>query len=316
MQQIILTKGIPASGKSTWAKEQLKNKRTKRINKDLLREMLDNSSFSSSNERFMVDIRNHVVRECIKKDLDVILDDTNFKKSNFNQICAIAETFNKPIHVFEKYFPIDVEEAIQRDLTRPKPVGEKVIRQFHNTYILNKQVVENSKVFLPKEKAVSQSCHNLPKAIICDLDGTLALLENRNPYDTKNCGSDRINLPVYLIIDLMQKRNNTHIIFVSGREDKYRPETDKWLYGHFTYLTKDTLIEPEDELEFNVMPYELHMRPTGDMRKDYIVKREIYDKHIRDHYNVLFVLDDRPSVCRMWRHDLGLTVFQLDDREF
>jgi len=38
------------------------------------------------------------------------------------------------------------------------------------------------------------------------------------------------------------------------------------------------------------------MRPQGDMRKDSIVKRELFDAHICDQYNVLFVLDDRDQL--------------------
>ncbi len=48
------------------------------------------------------------------------------------------------------------------------------------------------------------------------------------------------------------------------------------------------------------------------MRKDTIVKEEIFWRDIADNYNVQFVIDDRPSVARMWR-ELGLKVFQVGD---
>lgn len=46
------------------------------------------------------------------------------------------------------------------------------------------------------------------------------------------------------------------------------------------------------------------------MRKDTIIKEELFWKPIADNYNVQFVLDDRLSVCRMWR-DLGIKVLQV-----
>ena len=55
----------------------------------------------------------------------------------------------------------------------------------------------------------------------------------------------------------------------------------------------------------------LLMRAAGDNRKDTIVKRELYMNHIQGRYRVFCVLDDRPSVVRMWRAELGLTVFAV-----
>lgn len=59
----------------------------------------------------------------------------------------------------------------------------------------------------------------------------------------------------------------------------------------------------------------LYMRPEGDVRKDTEIKREIFDNYIRDKYRVLFVLDDRNSVVKMWR-DLGLKCLQVAEGDF
>jgi hypothetical protein len=52
------------------------------------------------------------------------------------------------------------------------------------------------------------------------------------------------------------------------------------------------------------------MRKSGDLRKDSIVKQEIYEQFILNQYNTAFVLDDRDQVVRVWR-DLGLTCLQV-----
>lgn len=57
------------------------------------------------------------------------------------------------------------------------------------------------------------------------------------------------------------------------------------------------------------------MRPEGDIRKDSIVKREIFENYIRDYYNIQFVLDDRNQVVEMWR-SLGLKCLQVQEGDF
>ena len=79
---------------------------------------------------------------------------------------------------------------------------------------------------------------------------------------------------------------------VTGRDATFRQVTSDWL--------------SKNQIFYN----QLLMRPEGDKRRDDLVKRELYDQHIKDKYNVLFVLDDRDRVVAMWR-SLGLTCLQV-----
>lgn len=72
---------------------------------------------------------------------------------------------------------------------------------------------------------------------------------------------------------------------ISGRDEVCRKETIDWLYDNGIHFK------------------ELHMRPKDDIRKDAIVKQEIYDNHIKGKYEVLFILDDRQQVVDMWREN-------------
>ena len=87
------------------------------------------------------------------------------------------------------------------------------------------------------------------------------------------------------------------IIFVTGREDmdNCRELTIKWLDENFKYC-KDS--------------WELIMRLKGDHRSDSEVKKEVYDKYIKDKYNVMCVFEDRDKVVKMWR-DEGLLCNQV-----
>ena len=57
------------------------------------------------------------------------------------------------------------------------------------------------------------------------------------------------------------------------------------------------------------------MRPEGDFRKDAVVKLELFDEHVREHFDVKGVVDDRDAVVAMWR-SLGLMCMQVAPGNF
>jgi len=147
--------------------------------------------------------------------------------------------------------------------------------------------------------------NDLQKAIICDLDGTLSFANGRDWYDASTCDEDKLNDPVASVVHWAYD-NGLVIIFLSGREAKYSEPTIKFLEKHGFYA-KDGELLPN---------YRLIMRHTGDNRKDSIIKRELYEEHVKDKYNVSFILDDRKQVVDMWRLAYGLTVFQVAEGNF
>ena len=137
----------------------------------------------------------------------------------------------------------------------------------------------------------------MPAAILCDLDGTLAILHDRSPFDAKRCETDLLNIPIAEILKTYHQRS-VKIILMSGREDTARIQTMNWL-------------------SYNKIPYNaLYMRTSGDMRKDAIVKKELYVKHIKGQFFVQFVLDDRNQVVDLWRLELGLPCLQVNYGDF
>ena len=322
MIKIILCVGIPACGKSTWAKEEVRKdpEGTTRINRDDLRNMMSNYHFSDSNEKLVTEVRNSAIRSALKKGRNVILDETNLNPRNFEDICDMVKDLNISAMVMEKPFYIELDEALERDAKREgsAKVGEEIVKKFwkkaggksHKFY---KAKVE---VFQPGDVDASVMCPNydsdLPNAIICDLDGTWALFNSigkngkatikhpkvhvRSPYDASKCEADAPNEPVVAVVEAFYK-NGYKILFCSGREDCYRTQSE-------SHIKKNSDID-----------YQLFMRQTGDQRKDSIIKQELYDKNIKGKYNVFFVLDDRNQVVEFWR-SIGLTCFQVAEGNF
>lgn len=323
MLKITLTVGIPACGKSTWAKEEVKKnpEGITRINRDDLRTMMSNYHFSDANEKLVTSAKIFMIQQALRYGRDIIVDETNLNRRNFDDICKLVREMNLDCMVLEKPFFVELDEAIARDSKREGSgkVGEDVVRKFwkksggaqHKHYKPRVEIIQRQ-----TEQSVAASKPDVdsskPFAVVCDLDGTLSLFNSkrsdgsvdvrhsnahtRSPYDASKSDEDTLNDQVAAVIDSMHKAGYA-IIFCSGREDCYRPQTETFIKKHLG------------------VGYELHMRKTGDLRKDSIVKEEIYNSQISPNYNVFLVLDDRNQVVDFWRSK-GLVCFQVAPGNF
>lgn len=137
----------------------------------------------------------------------------------------------------------------------------------------------------------------LEKCIIVDIDGTLALRNDRSPYQWDKVGEDAVNEPVVYLVKILSFLKDSKIILFSGRDSICRNQTEKWL--------------KDNEIFYD----SLHMRPQDNCEKDSVIKKRMFEQIILGKYDVRFVLDDRNQVVEMWR-ELGLTCFQVADGNF
>ena len=280
MLKVYMMKGLPGSGKTKRAVEMLAENPNgiKRVSKDDLRAMLDNSKWSGDAEKFVLKVRDALISLVLDEHRHVIVDDTNLHPRHLERIKQLA--IGKATVEIVDFTDVPVETCIERDLKRYDSVGERVIWR---TYWQ----------FLHKAKEPSVQDLSLPDCVICDIDGTLALHNGRGPYEFEKCGEDALNMPVANVLSAQDR-----VIFVTGRDEKYREMTERWLY---------------EKLICNWIT--LRMRPTGDTRRDDIVKREIYETHIKGKYNVVLVLDDRDRTVAYWRSE-GLPCWQVNYGNF
>jgi hypothetical protein len=110
---------------------------------------------------------------------------------------------------------------------------------------------------------------------------------------------DAVNRPIVSLVMAAQYLCHAEIILVSGRSERYRDVTEYWLRRHGLFIFRAKLL----------------MRPLDDRRSDELVKRDLYDQHVKPFYRVLYVFDDRDKVVKMWR-DLGLTCLQVAEGNF
>lgn len=279
--KVFLLRGLPASGKSTYAKELVaKDHNWVRVNKDDLRAMMNGGVFSRKLEEQIVITERELVENALKIGKNVVVDDTNFNLAHERYFSQLARYYKAEFEV--KFFDTPLEECIKRDNKRPNGVGEAVIYKMYDQY-------------LKPQPAIYEHNKNLRTAIICDIDGTLAHMKNRSPYDWSRVDQDEVDPVIKNLLNAV--KNKYVIILTSGRDEVCREKTEKWLRGN--------------DITYGM----LLMRPEGEIRKDSIVKRELFENHIRDYYNIEFVLDDRNQVVDMWR-SLGLKCLQVQEGDF
>lgn len=283
MLTVYLLKGLPASGKSTWARQKLcaNPGACKRVNKDDLRQMLDDGKWSKHNEKFVLAVRDAIILEALESGKHVIVDDTNLHPKHEVRLRELIKGKAR-LEVVDHFLEVGREECVARDLKRDRSVGRDVIEQMHRQFL-----VDGEGSYLPD--------YTKPKAYIFDVDGTLAKMEGRSPYDWDRVLQDGVNLSVSYVCEVLKNAGYKILIF-TGRDGVCREDTEEWLrkagveYDHFD------------------------IRPAGNTEKDSIVKKRMFDK-VKDEYNICGVFDDRDQVVEMWR-SLGLTCFQVDYGNF
>lgn len=302
MIELIATVGLQASGKTTWAKAWVDEdpEHRIRVERDDLRRMLGNG-FVKANEKFVIDIRNNLIETALKTGRSVVVSDTNLQWRTLRELRTLALVNGAEFNV-QDFTDVPVEECVRRDVARAgeRPgayVGGRVIRDFHDRYLRGKSYPYP----LPPDDSVTQwepyvPDLDRPEAVIVDIDGTLAKMQGRSPYDWDCVFQDRVNEPVANHVRKLFD-DGVVVILLSGRDGAAREETERWL-------------------RFHEIPYdELFMRAEGDTTRDDQVKYELFNENVRGKYRVEYVLDDRDQVVRMWR-DLGLSCWQVDYGNF
>ena len=285
--KLLALRGLPASGKTTYARE-LANKGWVRVNKDDLRAMLNNSKFSKDNESYILALRDEIIISSLVQGKNVVVDDTNLDPKHLIAFESIAGEFLSDFEI--RFFDVDVKECIRRNALREKPVPEKVIYTMYERYIK------------PPQQVIEYD-DNKEECIIVDIDGTLAhIADGRSPYDASRAMNDSLDDAVS-VITAMFYNHGYKVIILTGRHEEHREVTEQWL--------------EENGVEYD----ELYTRMEDDVDEkgnrldDKIVKERLYRTHVEPRFNVKFVLDDRNRVVDMWR-SIGLKCLQVAEGNF
>lgn len=296
MTQLVIMRGLPASGKSTLADSKYKNHYY--VSRDMMREQLGLDTYlgTPEQESTITKIEEQTVRLALKGGFDVVVDDMNLRVRYVKRWKQIATDCGAEF-VMEDLTDTPLSACLARNEARGLKVPQELIEKLHQRFVQGQPyplVYTQSDTFRPPYEPVEDA----PKAFLVDIDGTIASHEGvRGPYDTSKYSLDNVVPQVRTVLRALCAMGY-YPIFCSGRSDDFRAVTAAWLRSHT-----------------GLYDFGLVMRPSGDTREDSIVKYELFDRYIREHYNVLLVLDDRARVVDMWR-EIGLTVFQVAPGDF
>lgn len=288
--------GIPGSGKTTWRNNHLKFGQTV-VSRDDLRTILygENYKFTKAREAAVTAMCDQLITRAISTDQDLIIDETF---CNLKTLRAFNDKWSDKLDIkfviFEDSYDVDL--CHRRNTQRQHSVPYEVIERMFIGFL---DVVHE----LGKEpewlKVVLNDTPDIPKALIVDIDGTVADHEGvRSPFDWKNVGLDRPHPDVISIVKTLTTNSDIDLVFMSGRDGSCRVETEEWLYRYFGNSYKMLL-----------------MRKADDNRKDYMIKMELAAELSKTH-SIFAAVDDRRQVVRYWRHALGIRVLQVADGLF
>ncbi len=298
---LTLCRGLPASGKTSWAKQQIaRNPNTVvRVSRDDIRGLLFNKFvLDPGQENLVTKVQLDIIRDALVAKKNVIVDDTNLSSRTLESFYSFLEKFEGNVALRFQDFAVDIETCVQRDKKRElageRFVGESVIRDIYKKKLhggkdlptLAAKFYQN----ITKPEPLKQD-NTLLSAWVVDIDGTLAKMVNRGPFDWDLVDTDE---PVEHVIRLVKELKNAGhiIILLSGRDIVCEEQTKIWL-------------------EVYDVPYDyLYMRPLDSTQPDHLMKRDFYNQFIKDKFFVSGILDDRNKVVEMWRKQ-GLFVAQV-----
>lgn len=312
MKKLLILQGPPASGKSTWANEYIKDLEAREdqltykiVSRDEIRHSF--GEYNMDHEKEVTTIEYEQMEDSMLFGINIIINDaTNLNPKTTKKLEALAEQYG--YNVEYKTFYIPYKEAVKRDQNpdRKHNVGQKIIKRFYRNYF-QKQLDEESKQTIDYLRIGIDN--SLPHAVICDIDGTVAWMQGRSPYDRTAVSTDKADFRMFQLLQILMDAN-IQILFVSGREgtDQCRKDTEDWLKQNLQNYHVSKLDGEYDK-------FILFMRKQKDYRPDEVIKKEIFENQIKDNFDIIAVFDDRNKVVNMWR-DIGMLCCQVNDGDF
>ena len=133
-KEIIICKGLPASGKSTFAKKYAEEHLNYvRVSRDDLRSMCG-KYWVPERESFISKLEQYIANEALESGYNIIIDATNLNPKYSGWITKLA--LKHDCETTERFFDTPLEECISRDKARENPVGESVIRRMYNQFLI------------------------------------------------------------------------------------------------------------------------------------------------------------------------------------
>jgi predicted kinase len=158
MLRIVACKGLPGSGKTTWARELVRGRRTwnkhdgvveyeegpaprfVRVNRDEIRRMMfGDQPWTREHENAVVKVRNAAIIAGLQLGCSVVSDDMNLDPRHLDTFETIAQAFDVlvEVEVNDSFLAVSLEECIRRQAFRAVAdrVPEREIRKVYDRWL-------------------------------------------------------------------------------------------------------------------------------------------------------------------------------------
>lgn len=309
VNKLIITRGAPGSGKTTWAKGWVaESEGTRaRVNRDDVRLNAygRGAPLPPELEKGVTAFQVGAVEALLSAGIDVVVDDTNISSKYVTRWAEVASRHHAEFLV-QSFASVPLATCLDRNAARSvSRVPDQVVRDMHHRLIQSLRSSDLSDILSESKKPLPTTSEPYryemppfpaPGTWLVDIDGTLAHMGDRSPFEWHKVGYDTPNPSVVNFTRMVNVIGQAATI-MSGRDEVCRQKTERWLHEHGVPFRK------------------LHMRAAGDQRKDAIVKLELFREHVAPNYRVHAVLDDRQQVVDMWR-SIGLSCWQVAPGDF
>jgi tRNA uridine 5-carbamoylmethylation protein Kti12 len=133
---VLLLKGLPGSGKTTYARELVNAKGSNwvRTNKDDIRKMINCGNDSKNRENFTKEVRDAIILTALSRKRNVVVDDTNLNPIHEEHIRDLVKDFDVNFEV--KFIDTPLDICIERNKARgdDERVGVGRILEMLNEY--------------------------------------------------------------------------------------------------------------------------------------------------------------------------------------
>lgn len=300
MRKIICLIGVSCSGKTTWAKEYMKeNKKTYYVSRDAERESLFGvyRQGTPKEEKLITEICNKKIATFLRAG-DVIVDNTHLRRKYINDLVKAFPGTDVDFQIMPMLPPA---ELYKRNLDRAELTGKLIptkVLDNQMSNFLNLEIPDNIRYRGIKVDPRLLNVYNeddygkLPSCVIYDLDGTLSKMNGRSPFSGKDCESDLPDIFLCSLLDTLSRDGVETFIF-SGRnsDNGGREATERWLSNN---------IEGD---------YTLVMRKPGDQRPDVAIKDEMFNDNIEGKFYPIASFDDRDCMVDYYRAK-GIQTYQ------
>lgn len=274
--EIVMFKGLPASGKTTCYKNEYRDKDYLRVS---AKDIAKNYPSSLDGKKVTI-LRNTAIREAINQGFNVVVDDYNLDPLLEKNLRIFAKKLGVDFRVDDRFLDVPVEECYLNDLKREDSVGMLEINKYYHQYLCP-SVFDEMDANWEKRRAL----------LIC-VDNVLQKKVSRGINIEVNTPDPLITT----IIDSISSEMDYYcdIVLVSTKPESERANLKKWLDRYMISYVE--LFMNEDE----VLPKEM-------------AKALIFNEKIRQKWAILGVIDSDFRSCEMWRRN-GLQVLEMGDR--